>query len=52
MPTVTIAISKKLKEEMKQYPEINWPELIKQRLQKRANALVQFEKRRKKELMR
>lgn len=48
MPTVTISIPKNLKDEMKQYPEINWSELLKQRMKKRAIALQKFEQERKK----
>lgn len=48
MPTVTISIPKDLKDEMKKYPEINWPELIKQRLKVRAKALYEFEQKQKK----
>lgn len=48
MPTVTISIPNNLKDEMKKHPEINWSELIKQRLRKRANALYEFEQKRKK----
>jgi hypothetical protein len=48
MPTVTISIPQKLKNEMKQHPEINWSELLKQRMKKRAIALQKFEQKRKK----
>jgi hypothetical protein len=48
MPTVTISIPKDLKDEMKKYPEINWPELIKQRLKLRAKALYEFNQKQKK----
>jgi len=48
MPMVTISIPKNLKEEMKKYPEINWSELLKQRMKKRAIALQKFDQKRKK----
>jgi len=48
MPTFTISIPKELKKKMNQYPEINWPEVVKNRLQKRAETLLQFEQNRKK----
>lgn len=48
MPTITLSIPKDLKEKMNKYPEINWPSLIKHRLEKRAKALYTFEQKRKK----
>lgn len=33
MPNITIEIPKSLKEEMKQYPGINWSEIIRQGIQ-------------------
>jgi hypothetical protein len=46
MPTLTISIPQDLKKKMDQYPEINWPEVLKIRLKKRAEALHQFEQKR------
>ena len=48
MPTLTISITKELKEKMDEFPEINWPEVLKIRLEKRAKALLKFEEMRKK----
>jgi len=48
MPTVTISIPKELKAKMNDHPEINWPALIKHRLEERAKALYHFEQERKK----
>lgn len=47
MPTLTISIPKELKKKMEVYPEINWPEVLKNRLKKRAEALLKFEQMRK-----
>jgi hypothetical protein len=49
MPTLTVSIPKKLKDKMDEHPEINWSEVIKNRLEKRAEAILEFEKKRKKE---
>jgi hypothetical protein len=46
MPTLTVSIPEELKKRMDQYPEINWPEVLKIRLRKRAEALLQFEQKR------
>jgi hypothetical protein len=46
MPTLTVSIPEELKKKMDQYPEINWPEVIKTRLRKRAEALLAFEQKR------
>jgi hypothetical protein len=46
MPTLTVSIPQELKKRMDQYPEINWPEVIKTRLKKRAEALLAFEQKR------
>jgi len=46
MPTLTVSIPEELKKKMDQYPEINWPEVLKTRLRKRAEALLQFEQKR------
>ncbi len=48
MPTLTLSISKELKKRMDEFPEINWPEVLKARLKKRAEALLKFEEMRKK----
>ena len=48
MPTLTVSIPKELKKKMDEHPEINWPEVLKKRLQKRAEALLKFEEMRKK----
>lgn len=48
MPTLTVSIPEDLKKQMDKYPEINWPEVLKTRLKKRAEALLAFEKKRKK----
>jgi hypothetical protein len=47
MPTLTISIPKELKNKMDEYPEINWPEVLKNRLKKRAEELIKFEEKRK-----
>jgi len=49
MSTLTISIPKELKKQMDALPEINWPEVIKKRLQKRAESLLQYETMRKQE---
>ena len=46
MPTLTVSIPQELKKKMDQYPEINWPEVIKTRLKNRAEALLAFEQKR------
>jgi hypothetical protein len=48
MPTLTISIPTELKKEMDAKPEINWSEVLKLRLEKRAKQLLQFEELRKK----
>ena len=47
MPTLTLSIPKELKERLDKHPEVNWPEALKSRLKKRAEALLKFEKMRK-----
>ena len=46
MPTLTVSIPQELKKRMDQYPEINWPEVLKTRLRKRAEAHLAFEQKR------
>jgi hypothetical protein len=46
MATLTVSIPEELKKRMDQYPEINWPEVLKTRLRKRAESLLQFEQKR------
>jgi len=48
MPTLTISIPRELKEKMDEFPEVNWSEVLKNRLKKRAEALIKFEQMRKK----
>lgn len=48
MPTLTISIPKKLKNKMDEHPEIDWSEVLKNRLEKRAEAILEFEEKRKK----
>lgn len=48
MPTLTLSISKELKKRMDTLPEVNWPEVLRLRLQKRAEKLLKFEEKRKK----
>jgi len=48
MPTLTVSIPKELKKEMDKFPEINWPEVLKARLKKRAESLLKYEEKRKK----
>ena len=47
MPTLTLSIPKELKKRMDEFPEVNWPEVLKARLKKRAEALLKFEEMRK-----
>ena len=47
MPTLTVSIPKELKRKMDEYPEVNWPEVLKIRLKKRAEALLKFEQMRR-----
>lgn len=49
MSTLTVSIPKELKKQMDQLPEINWSEVIKKRLQKRAESLLHYETMRKQE---
>lgn len=49
MATLTVSIPKKLKDKMDEHPEINWSEVIKNRIRKRAEAILEFEEKRKKE---
>ena len=43
MPTLTLSIPRELKERMDKHPEINWPEVLRRRLEKRAEQLLKFE---------
>ena len=43
MPTLTLSIPKDLKKKMDELPEINWPEVLRTALEKRAKALLKFE---------
>ena len=47
MPTLTLSIPKELKKRMDEHPEIDWPEVLRSRLQKRAEELLEFEEARK-----
>jgi len=47
MPTLTLSIPKELKKKMDSMPEVNWPEVLRERLEKRAKALLKFEEMRK-----
>ena len=47
MPTLTVSIPKELEKKMDEYPEVNWPEVLKIRLKRRAEALLKFEQMRK-----
>jgi len=47
MPTLTVSMPKELKKRMDEFPEINWPEVLKARLRSRADALLKFEQMRK-----
>ncbi|MCK4348443.1 MAG: hypothetical protein KAW47_07490 [Thermoplasmatales archaeon] len=47
MLTLTVSIPKELKKKMDECPEVNWPEVLKIRLKKRAEALLKFEQMRK-----
>ncbi|MEA3458184.1 MAG: hypothetical protein U9R21_05850 [Candidatus Thermoplasmatota archaeon] len=47
MPTLTVSIPKELKRKMDGYPEVNWPEVLKIRLKKRAETLLKFEQMRR-----
>ena len=47
MPTLTLSIPDELKKKMEEFPEVNWPELLRNRLQKRAEQLLKFEELRK-----
>ena len=48
MRTLTISIPEELKREIDEFPEINWPEVLRTKLMKRAEALLKFEELRKK----
>lgn len=47
IPTLTLSIPEELKKRMDKLPEVNWSEVLKNRLRKRAEALLKFEKIRK-----
>ncbi len=47
MSTLTVSIPKELKKRMDALPEVNWPEVLRSRLQKRAEELLEFEKSRR-----
>jgi len=47
MPTLTLSIPKELKEKMDSMPEVNWPAVLRSRLEKRAEQLLKFEEIRK-----
>ena len=47
MPTLTISVPEDLKKKMDAMPEVNWPEVLKRRLEKRADLLLKFEEMRK-----
>ena len=44
MPTLTLSIPDELKERMKKHPEINWPEVLRRRLEQTGERLLKFEK--------
>jgi len=46
MPTLTLSIPEELKKRMDSMPEINWPEVLRSRLKKRAEQLLKFEEMR------
>ena len=47
MPTLTLSIPDELKKRMDALPEVNWPEVLRRRLEARANQLLKFEEMRK-----
>ncbi|MBS3138902.1 hypothetical protein J4207_04315 [Candidatus Woesearchaeota archaeon] len=47
MPTLTVSIPKELKKRMDSLPEVNWPAVLRVRLEKRARQLLKFEEMRK-----
>lgn len=47
MPTLTLSIPKELKKRMDEHSEVNWPEVLRSRLMKRAEQLIKFEEMRK-----
>ena len=47
MPTLTLNIPKEIKDKMDSMPEVNWPELLRRRLEERADQLLKFEEMRK-----
>ena len=47
MPTLTLSIPEELKNKMDSMSEVNWPEVLKSRIRKRAEALLKFEEKRK-----
>jgi len=46
MPTLTLSIPDELKKRMDKHSEVNWSEVIRSRLEKRAEALLKFEEMR------
>jgi hypothetical protein len=47
MTTITLSISEEMKRKMDKMPEVNWPEVLKNRIRKRAELMLEFEERRK-----
>lgn len=46
MPTLTLSIPDELKKRMDKHSEINWPNVLRSRLKRRAEALLKFEEMR------
>ncbi|MFH1637552.1 MAG: hypothetical protein ABIB71_03955 [Candidatus Woesearchaeota archaeon] len=44
MPNFTVSIPKKLKEKLDKHPKINWSEVLRRALEKKADKLLLFEK--------
>lgn len=43
MATFTVSIPDKLKKELEKYPDVNWPEFLKQRLEVRLRQFQKFQ---------
>ncbi len=46
MPTLTLSIPEELKKKMDKHSEVNWSDVLRSRLKKRAKALLKFEEMR------
>ena len=43
MPKITLSIPKEMKNKLNQYPELNWPEILRRGIKEKINKLKKFE---------